>query len=201
MRSIATRDDIDDIILDTADLMLARWGYKKMTMDELAQEVGIGKGTIYLHFPSKEELVLSHIDRIVRRLKGKLTAIANSEKPPADRIREMLLTRVLFRFDSVQHYTGSLSELLSAIRPSLLARRERHFEEEAQIFADVIKEGRRLGALEADDAAGAARAMILATNSLLPYNLSTAELGKRKEIEKKAGQIADLVLMGLVRRK
>ena len=34
-------------------------------MDDLAREVGIGKGTIYLHFRSKEELALSHIDRIV----------------------------------------------------------------------------------------------------------------------------------------
>ena len=31
----------------------------------VAEEAGIGKGTVYLHFPSKEEAVLSHVDRIV----------------------------------------------------------------------------------------------------------------------------------------
>jgi len=54
MKAIAVREDISDLILDAADRLLARYGYKKMTMDDLAQEVGIGKGTIYLHFSTKE---------------------------------------------------------------------------------------------------------------------------------------------------
>ncbi len=116
MRAIATREDIRDVILDAADRLLARYGYKKMTVEDLAQEVGIGKGTIYLHFPSKEEVVLSHVDRIVERLKVRLLAIAREESPPAERLRLMLVERVLFRFDSVQHYTESLSDLLAALR-------------------------------------------------------------------------------------
>ena len=45
-----------------------RYGYKKVTVDDLAQEVSIGEGTIYLHFHSKEEIVLSHVDRIAERV-------------------------------------------------------------------------------------------------------------------------------------
>ena len=67
-RGVAIRQDIKDLILDAADRLLNQFGYKKMTMDNLAQEVGIAKGSLYLHFPSKEELVLAHIDRIVYRL-------------------------------------------------------------------------------------------------------------------------------------
>ena len=44
MRAIAVQKNIREIILDAADRLLARYGYKKMTMDDLAQEVGIGKG-------------------------------------------------------------------------------------------------------------------------------------------------------------
>src|SRR5688500_18818448 len=168
MRAIATRGDIRDLILDATDRLLARYGYKKMTMEDLAQEVGIGKGTIYLHFPSKEEVVLSHVDRIVERLKGQLSAIARREGSAAARLREMLLARVLFRFDSVQHYTESLSDLLAALRPGLLTRRRRHFEEEAQIIADVLREGRREGLFELRDAASTARTLLTATNALLP---------------------------------
>jgi Bacterial regulatory proteins, tetR family len=65
MRQIAQRSDIQDLILDGVDVLLSRYGYRKMTMDHLARQVGIGKGTIYLHFPSKEEVTLSHINRIV----------------------------------------------------------------------------------------------------------------------------------------
>jgi len=168
MRAVAIREDIHDRILDAADRLLARYGYKKMSIDGLAQEVGIGKGTIYLHFPSKEEIVLSHIDRIIHRLKGELQIIARREEAPASRLREMLITRVLFRFDGVQHYTESISDLLAAIRPALSARRARYFDEEAIIFAEVPKEGRRAGAFTFKDASATAQTFLLATNSLLP---------------------------------
>ena len=59
MRAIAVREDISDLILDAADRLLARYGYRKMTIDDVAKEVGIGKGTIYLHFKSKEEIALA----------------------------------------------------------------------------------------------------------------------------------------------
>src|SRR3712207_3759923 len=177
MRTTATREDIEDVILDAADRLLARNGYKRMTMEDLAQEVGIGKGTIYLHFPSKEEVVLSHVDRIVERLKVELRRLADSALPARERLREMLLARVLYRFDSVQHYTESLSDLLAALRPGLLARRRRHFEQEAELIAEVLREGRRAGVFEFADAAATARALLTATNALLPYSLSARELG------------------------
>src|SRR5438128_2017646 len=128
MKTFARREDVREAILDATDRLLARYGYRKMTIDDLAREVGIGKGTIYLHFSRKEEIALSHIDRIVERLKEKLTAISLEGAPPAERLREMLITRVLFRFDSVQHYTESLNELLAEWRPQLLSRRRRYFE-------------------------------------------------------------------------
>jgi AcrR family transcriptional regulator len=199
MRAIATREDIRDLILDAADRLLARYGYKKMTVDDLAQEVGIGKGTIYLHFPSKEEVVLSHVDRIVERLKGQLSSIARRETPPAARLREMLLTRVLFRFDSVQHYTESLSDLLAALRPGLLTRRRRHFEEESRIIAEVLREGRREGLFELRDAATTARTLLTATNALLPYSLSARELGKREDVAVETARVVDLLLYGLLK--
>ena len=134
-----TREEVREAILDAVDRLLARYGYRKMTMDDIAQEVGIGKGTIYLHFASKEEVTLSHVDRIVERLKERLWAIARSEAAAGVRLRLMLLTRVLFRFDSVQHYTQSLNDLLAAVRPTLLARRARYFEEEARVFANKVE--------------------------------------------------------------
>ena len=202
MRTTATREDIEDVILDAADRLLARYGYKKMTMEDLAQEVGIGKGTIYLHFRSKEEMVLSHIDRLIARLNERLLLIARGDGGPAERLKQMLLTRVLFRFDGVQHYTESLSDLLAAIRPALLVRRERHFEAEAQIFAEVIREGQRDGTFAPSaNTAAAARSLLLATNALLPYSLSPVELGKRRDVERAASQIADLMLHGLLSRQ
>lgn len=200
MRDSVTRD-IRSAILDAAETMLAGNGYKKMTIDDIAAAVGIGKGSVYLHFSSKEEIALSHIDRIIERLKGRLETIAGKKLPIQQRLREMLIERVVYRFDSVQHYTQGLNALLSKIRPSLLDRRKRYFEEEARIFARLIKEGVAAGEFDNVKPNDAAWALLLATNSLLPYSLSTQELGERGEIKKRVSSLADLLLKGLIARK
>jgi TetR/AcrR family fatty acid metabolism transcriptional regulator len=200
MRDVARRQDIKDLILNAADRFLNQFGYKKMTMDALAREVGIAKGTVYLHFPSKEELVLAHIDRIVYRLLVNLQIIAHGNGSAPERLRKMLLTRVLFRFDNVQHYTESLSDLLSDIRSSLLERREKHFALEAKVFAEVLEAGAKEGCFAAEEIHSTTNAILLATNSLLPYSLSAGELGRRKELERKISKIADMILSGLIKR-
>src|SRR5580704_16234461 len=96
-----------DAILDAMERLLARYGYKKTTVDDLAREAGIGKGTVYLSFPSKEEVALSSIDRV----KEKLVEIAHSADDSAQRLRQMLHARVLMRFDSVRAYSESLDDL------------------------------------------------------------------------------------------
>lgn len=198
--SVQTRA-VRESILDATDRLLAKNGYKKMTIDDLAAEVGIGKGSVYLHFASKEEIVLSHIDRIVEKLCEKLLLIvAEENKSVAERLREMLLTRVLHRFDSVQHYTMSLNDLLAALRPQFLARRQNYFADEAKIFARIINEGQLSGEFSSGDVSDIAETLLMATNSLLPYSLSAGELGERAEIEMRVGQLADLLLMGVLRR-
>ena len=201
MAAIAPKEAARDAILDATDRLLARFGYRKMTVEDIAAEAGIGKGTIYLHFSSKEEVVLSHVDRIVDRLKQQhLAVIARSENTAPERIRQMLLARVLFRFDSIQHYTQSLNDLLAALRPGLLARRAKYFEEEAQLFATVLNEGRASGEFQFEQPLATARALLEATNGLLPYSLSTSELGERAEVERRTSAIADLLLQGLLSR-
>ena len=161
MRNGVQTREVREAILDATDRFLARYGYKKMTIDDLAQEVGIGKGSIYLHFSSKEEIVLSHIDRIIERLKEELKRIAALDVSPEERLQKMLVMRVLFRFDSVQHYTQSLNDLLSAVRPKLLARRKNYFAEEAEIFAAVIEEGRKLDVFESENPIETAETFLL----------------------------------------
>jgi AcrR family transcriptional regulator len=189
-----------DAILDAADLLLARSGYKKMTIDDLAQEVGIGKGSVYLHFDSKEDIALSHIDRIIDRVKKRLNTIAKENVSCEKRIRKMLIERVLFRFDSVQHYSQNLNDMLARLRPRLLERRKNYFEDEAMIFAGVIKEGQKEKGFISGKPMEIAHTLLSATNALLPYSLNTTELGERNDIEKRTIATAELILTGLKRR-
>lgn len=193
-------DVMRDRILDAAERLLARLGYRKTTMEDLAQEAAISKRTIYLYFPSKEELTLSTIDRIVDRLLAGLMEISAAGGPATDRIRRMLLLRVLFRFDSVRDYYTSLDDLLRSIRPAYMVRRARYFAAEATIFAAILAEGIADGTLDVPDATAAAHVLLLATNALLPASLSTRELGDRPDVEARAAGIADLLINGLRRR-
>jgi AcrR family transcriptional regulator len=200
MKNSTRQKTTKDAILDATDTLLARNGYKKMTIDDLAREVGIGKGSVYLHFQSKKEIALSHIDRIIERLKVRLRAIAETETGHDVRIRRMIIERIVFRFESVQHYSQSLNDLLAQLRTPLLDRRNRYFAEEAKIFEKVLSSGEKAGAFSIKDPSESAKAIIEATNALLPYSLSVVELGERKEIEKKADRVAELILDGLIKR-
>jgi len=201
MSPTATRTRTRESILDAADRLLGRSGYQKTTLDDLARESGVGRRTIYLHFKSKEQIFHASIDRVVERLIAELESIAAAKDAPEKRLRRMLITRVLFRFDSVYDYHSSLDEMFAVLRPAYLERRAGYLDAEAAVFADVLREAADSGVLRASDPNATARTLLLATNSLLPYSLSARELGSREEVERDVTRIAALLMRGLARRE
>lgn len=201
MPNATEKAETRELILDAIERLLARYGYKKTTIDDVAREAGIGKGTVYLYFPSKEEIALCSIDRVVDRVQHRLRIIANSNQAGRDRIREMLIQRVLIRIDSVQAYSQGLDDLFEALRPAYMARRNRYFAAETAVFAAVLAECKRTSEFAVSDPNLTAHTLLLATNSLLPYSLSVRELGDLAEITQKIARLADLLLYGLLRRE
>jgi AcrR family transcriptional regulator len=67
-----------DRMLDAASELLVRWGYRRVTIEDVADRAGVGKGTVYLHFPNKEALFLTVllrgyraiIDGVIARLRA-----------------------------------------------------------------------------------------------------------------------------------
>src|SRR6266568_3774591 len=57
----------EERILDAATTLLVRWGYRKTTLDDVAREAGVGKGTIYLHWKDKNDLFRAAIWRAQHR--------------------------------------------------------------------------------------------------------------------------------------
>jgi TetR/AcrR family transcriptional regulator, repressor for uid operon len=57
-------------IVDAAGLVLHRKGLGGMTMDEIAREIGVSKGALYLYFPSKGQL----LEAILSRFRGEMMA-------------------------------------------------------------------------------------------------------------------------------
>jgi AcrR family transcriptional regulator len=193
------RPDTRTALLDAAERLLAHYGYRKMTMDDLAQEAGLARRTIYLHFKSKEEVALATIDRTIDCLLAELRAVAASEPSPPGAIHAMLVRRILFLFDRFQNVRHTLDDVYAALRQQYKEHRERYVRAEAALFARVLSEGERLGAFQIDDPDATACALVLATSTLTPFSLNRAELGDRADLERRIVKIADLLVYGLMR--
>ncbi|WP_326821076.1 TetR/AcrR family transcriptional regulator [Streptosporangium sp. NBC_01639] len=50
-------------ILDAATDLILRWGYDKTTIEDIARRAGVAKGTIYLHWRTREELFAALLRR------------------------------------------------------------------------------------------------------------------------------------------
>jgi AcrR family transcriptional regulator len=69
-------------ILDAATTLFAEQGYSEADMQVLADRLGVGKGTLYRYFPSKQELFLAAADRVMRNMSQQVDlAIAGIEEP------------------------------------------------------------------------------------------------------------------------
>ena len=67
-------------ILDAALDVFSRKGYHDARMDEIVDESATSKGSIYFHFPNKEQLFLALVDRFADLLERRITeAIAEEE--------------------------------------------------------------------------------------------------------------------------
>jgi AcrR family transcriptional regulator len=57
------REVREEKILDTAAELILRWGYNKTTLDDIARQAGVAKGTLYLHWKTRDDLFLALLRR------------------------------------------------------------------------------------------------------------------------------------------
>ncbi|MCF6402290.1 TetR/AcrR family transcriptional regulator [Chitinophaga filiformis] len=60
--------EIQERILDTAFSLFCQFGTRSITMDDIAQRMGVSKKTLYAHFADKDELVVHAISRYLNRM-------------------------------------------------------------------------------------------------------------------------------------
>jgi AcrR family transcriptional regulator len=90
--------DKRDRILDAAQNLFVRYGVKRTSIDEVAREAGIAKGTVYLSFKSKAELFAAIADRLCASTLADVQRIALETAPLTTR-----LVGILDRYIGVTH--------------------------------------------------------------------------------------------------
>ena len=73
-------------ILQAARAVFARQGYADTVVEDIAAQAGIGKGTLYLYFPSKEQIYLAALLEEARRLDVDTRAAVNAAATWRDKL-------------------------------------------------------------------------------------------------------------------
>jgi AcrR family transcriptional regulator len=73
--------DKRESILEAATRCFGRWGYKKASVDLIARQAGVGKGTVYLNCDSKEDLFYQAVHRELRSFIGDVTRMIDPRVP------------------------------------------------------------------------------------------------------------------------
>ncbi|MDI6852659.1 MAG: TetR/AcrR family transcriptional regulator [Deltaproteobacteria bacterium] len=81
-------------ILTAAREVMERLGVEAATMDEIAQTAGIAKGTIYLYFQGKEELIQALMSQVGENMHRDLKAVIDTAFSPRDKLPRVLAVLV-----------------------------------------------------------------------------------------------------------
>ena len=76
-----TAQETSEKILQIASRLFVKKGYTATSMREIAAEAGIGKATIYYHFPDKESIAAALIRQTFAQMKGALQLIEAEHRP------------------------------------------------------------------------------------------------------------------------
>ncbi|MGA3182615.1 MAG: TetR/AcrR family transcriptional regulator [Verrucomicrobiota bacterium] len=123
-------------------------GFRHVTMDDLADELGMSKKTFYAHFPSKNELLRSVLTDKLVEVDADLTRLARASSADFPAALRELLARVQYHADEIQpHFirdirreTPELFQLVQQRRRDII---QRHF---GRLFA----QGRKAGLIRKD---------------------------------------------------
>src|SRR6266702_2247295 len=84
------RQEREALILQAAEEVLTEKGYYETSVDEIAARVGIAKGTVYLHFPSKEDLVVALFEGNIQKMAQEVEVILSSELTARAKLEQLL---------------------------------------------------------------------------------------------------------------
>src|SRR5262245_33673467 len=84
-----------ECILAAAARTFSRAGFKKASVDEIARQAGVAKGTVYLASESKEHLFFQAVHREVRELTGEISKLIDPTQPADQLMQEVARASVV----------------------------------------------------------------------------------------------------------
>ena len=182
-------------IVQAATRVLAAGGFEALTMDQVAKEAKVAKGTLFLYYRHKEELVLAVFSAMAETLGKTLSALSASGLPP-EKLLQGIVYALLEHFDKKRDITG-YSGGLPLAGPNKETLRTR-FAANMEAIADALKLCVGGGLLELDDPLFSASALFGLCRGSNSYARAA---GKRLPVEERARRITGIFLDGTRKNK
>lgn len=184
-------------IVAAATEVFIQYGYRKANVDEVAERAGVAKGTIYLYFKNKAELLLEATIEEKKRFFKKLKPIFDPDLDGAERLRRYLRTAFLLYKEMPM-----ISRLMSGDREMLVALSEMDDSVQqaasqipVEILTAVLDEAAAPHRWTQEELADRARVIIGLVHSAGAF--ADERIRQGLDFERFAGILADLITDGV----
>ena len=187
--------DTKDIIFRTAKKLFAKNGLTDTTMDDIAKDASIGKGTIYHYFESKEQMYCLIIEQDMDEIKKELETIVDAESTPDKKLSAYIMGRMklmskfsgfyqMFKQDYVDYYGYNRKAY------------EKYQDFETGNIIRFLKEGVEKKIFQVEDQEFTALVIVQIIKGL-EYQLA---MDKTEEVNRKAGIMLKIILTGIIKK-
>lgn len=150
-------------ILDAAEQLFVTRGFDKTSTNDILEQVGIARGTLYYHFRSKEEILNAMIERITESLVKKASEIVDQKDVPV--LQRLTMMMLALNVDSDLGL-----EILEQVHKPQNALMHQKMQEGllagiTPLITGLIKEGIAQGICQTDYPAEAAEMLLLYSNT------------------------------------
>ncbi|MBI3890198.1 MAG: TetR/AcrR family transcriptional regulator [Candidatus Wallbacteria bacterium] len=130
-------------ILHAAARAFREHGYHETSLDQIAEELLLSKGSVYYYFPSKEEILFALHDHSLDHAQKLLDEIRRAESSPVRQLSRVIEGHLEIIFDELQAsgIVLDFSALGDERRRQVVAKRDRFERGLRQIVADGVRAG------------------------------------------------------------
>jgi len=194
----------ESLILTAARKRFAHYGFSKVTMDEIASDVGLAKPSLYYYFPTKENLFRAVIRHEQEKFNRDIELMLQKDAPAGEKLREYIDMRIrLFRELVNLSALGVQSwNEVSSIFGDLFKSLE---EQELKLLHAVLLAGKESGELELVNPAQTAKLILHLLHGLRLRTFHSGraphvESGTYADLKKDSDHLIDLLLHGMKRQ-
>lgn len=184
-------------IMEAAARIFAHNGFRKTTLEEIAEAASMGKATLYHYFPQgKEQIFGEVVQHIVDDLFKRMVQVINAPGAVAERLSNYLRERVSIYHEQTALF-GTSEETMGELWPLAEAELSRYLAQELSLLVGLVTAGVKAGEFRAVNAALVARIIQTGLKSLssdAPFDISPEE--RMQETE----EFLELMMTGLLAR-